>query len=172
MRRNGVALRRPVSASFSLPDENRSAATKRTHRQQHNNGRTQRVAALSSPPQNTLHIFFFLLFYFTAFTRLGLFPVKMATGAGWQQPPYNTSTGSTKYTPSPTSSMFYDGTLTLDYTQDLHLKMSKKIAQLTKVCGCLSHAEQSRAEQGRCGCGWSSTVFTGLCCISKLGAKL
>ncbi len=57
----------------------------------------------------------------------------MATGAGWQ-PPYNTSTSNTKYTPSPTSSMFYDGSLTLEYTQDLHLKMSKKIAQLTKVC--------------------------------------
>ena len=60
----------------------------------------------------------------------------MATGAGWQ-PPYNTAaTGNTKiYPPSPaTSSMFYDGSLTLEYTQDLHLKMSKKIAQLTKVC--------------------------------------
>uniref|UniRef100_A0A3Q4HQG9 Family with sequence similarity 184 member A n=1 Tax=Neolamprologus brichardi TaxID=32507 RepID=A0A3Q4HQG9_NEOBR len=29
--------------------------------------------------------------------------------------------------------MLYDGSLTLEYTQDLHLKMSKKIAQLTKV---------------------------------------
>ena len=56
----------------------------------------------------------------------------MATGAGWQ-PPYSTSTSSSKYSPSPTASMFYDGSLTLDYTQDLHLKMSKKIAQLTKV---------------------------------------
>ncbi|KAI9525757.1 hypothetical protein NQZ68_002305 [Dissostichus eleginoides] len=56
----------------------------------------------------------------------------MATGAGWL-PPYSTSTSSSKYSPSPTASMFYDGSLTLDYTQDLHLKMSKKIAQLTKV---------------------------------------
>lgn len=65
----------------------------------------------------------------------------MATGAGWQ-PPYNTSSSSntTKYTPSSTStaaSMFYDGSLTLEYTQDLHLKMSKKIAQLTKVCSVM-----------------------------------
>ncbi|TKS66485.1 Protein FAM184A [Collichthys lucidus] len=64
----------------------------------------------------------------------------MATGAGWQ-PPYNTSSSTsntTKYTPSSTStaaSMFYDGSLTLEYTQDLHLKMSKKIAQLTKLIG-------------------------------------
>lgn len=58
---------------------------------------------------------------------------NMATGTGWQ-PPYNTSTSGTKYGASPTSSMFYDGSATLEYTQDLHLKMSKKIAQLTKVC--------------------------------------
>lgn len=32
--------------------------------------------------------------------------------------------------------MFYDGSVALEYTQDLHLKMSKKIAQLTKVCSC------------------------------------
>lgn len=57
----------------------------------------------------------------------------MATGAGWQ-PPYSTSTSNTKYAPATTSSMFYDGSLTLEYTRDLHLKMSKKIAQLTKVC--------------------------------------
>lgn len=63
----------------------------------------------------------------------------MATGAGWQ-PAYGTSTsgssssgGGAKYVPSSTSSMFYDASLTLEYTQDLHLKMSKKIAQLTKV---------------------------------------
>ncbi|KAG7501702.1 hypothetical protein JOB18_005046 [Solea senegalensis] len=59
----------------------------------------------------------------------------MAAGAGWQPPYITSSTGSTKYTTtSPTSSsMFYDGSVTLEYTQDLHLKMSKKIAQLTKV---------------------------------------
>lgn len=60
----------------------------------------------------------------------------MATGAGWQ-PAYSTATTSTKYTPSPTSTMFFDGSVTLEYTQDLHLKMSKKIAQLTKVCVCV-----------------------------------
>lgn len=68
-------------------------------------------------------------------SSLDLFPVKMATGAGWQ-PPYNTSASNAKYNPSPTSTMFYGGNLTVEYTQDLHLKMSKKIAQLTKVCCC------------------------------------
>ncbi|CAB1414071.1 unnamed protein product [Pleuronectes platessa] len=59
----------------------------------------------------------------------------MATGAAGWQPPYSTSTSgsSTKYSLSPTPSMFYDGSLALEYTQDLHLKMSKKIAQLTKI---------------------------------------
>ncbi|XP_078022124.1 protein FAM184A isoform X3 [Epinephelus lanceolatus] len=70
----------------------------------------------------------------------------MATGAGWQ-PPYNTSTSSTKYTPSPTSSMFYDGSLTLEYTQDLHLKMSKKIAQLTKVIYALNTKNDEHEEE-------------------------
>ncbi|XP_028428142.1 protein FAM184A isoform X5 [Perca flavescens] len=70
----------------------------------------------------------------------------MATGSGWQ-PPYNTSTSSTKYTPSPTSSMFYDGTLTLEYTQDLHLKMSKKIAQLTKVIYALNTKNDEHEEE-------------------------
>ncbi|XP_069020322.1 protein FAM184A-like isoform X2 [Embiotoca jacksoni] len=71
----------------------------------------------------------------------------MATGAGWQ-PPYNTSTSSsTKYTQSPTASMFYDGSLTLDYTQDLHLKMSKKIAQLTKVIYALNTKNDEHEEE-------------------------
>ncbi|XP_031147987.1 protein FAM184A isoform X3 [Sander lucioperca] len=70
----------------------------------------------------------------------------MATGSGWQ-PPYNTSTSSTKYTPSSTSSMFYDGTLTLEYTQDLHLKMSKKIAQLTKVIYALNTKNDEHEEE-------------------------
>uniref|UniRef100_A0A8C4IW83 Protein FAM184A/B N-terminal domain-containing protein n=1 Tax=Dicentrarchus labrax TaxID=13489 RepID=A0A8C4IW83_DICLA len=70
----------------------------------------------------------------------------MATGTGWQ-PPYNTSTSSTKYTPSPTSSMFYDGSLTLEYTQDLHLKMSKKIAQLTKVIYALNTKNDEHEEE-------------------------
>ncbi|XP_038575631.1 protein FAM184A-like isoform X4 [Micropterus salmoides] len=70
----------------------------------------------------------------------------MATGAGWQ-PPYNISTSSTKYTPSPTSSMFYDGSLTLEYSQDLHLKMSKKIAQLTKVIYALNTKNDEHEEE-------------------------
>lgn len=62
----------------------------------------------------------------------------MATGAGWQQyysPAGNSSTGGAgKYNsgPPPSSMPFQSGT-TMEYTQDLHLKMSKKIAQLTKV---------------------------------------
>ncbi|XP_029030949.1 protein FAM184A-like isoform X3 [Betta splendens] len=70
----------------------------------------------------------------------------MATGAGWQ-PPYSTSTSSTKYTPSTASGMFYDGGLTLEYTQDLHLKMSKKIAQLTKVIYALNTKNDEHEEE-------------------------
>ncbi|KAF3857164.1 hypothetical protein F7725_009023 [Dissostichus mawsoni] len=70
----------------------------------------------------------------------------MATGAGWL-PPYSTSTSSSKYSPSPTASMFYDGSLTLDYTQDLHLKMSKKIAQLTKVIYALNTKNDEHEEE-------------------------
>ncbi|CAG5933050.1 unnamed protein product [Menidia menidia] len=70
----------------------------------------------------------------------------MATGAGWQ-PPYSTSTGNTKYAPSPTSSVFYEGSLTLEYTQDLHLKMSKKIAQLTKVIYALNTKNDEHEEE-------------------------
>ncbi|XP_042186668.1 protein FAM184A isoform X1 [Oncorhynchus tshawytscha] len=65
----------------------------------------------------------------------------MATGTGWQQlynsasgnPCIITSTG--KYN---SSNMFYEAGLTMEYTQDLHLKMSKKIAQLTKVIYALN----------------------------------
>uniref|UniRef100_A0A8C9RST9 Family with sequence similarity 184 member A n=1 Tax=Scleropages formosus TaxID=113540 RepID=A0A8C9RST9_SCLFO len=56
----------------------------------------------------------------------------MASGAGWQQyysPLGNASSGSGKYNPSG---------ITMEYTQDLHLKMSKKIAQLTKVIYALN----------------------------------
>lgn len=68
----------------------------------------------------------------------------MATGTGWT-PPYSVHTSTSnlnmvhnsgqtgKYIPSSAPGMFYEGSLTLEYTQDLHLKMSKKIAQLTKV---------------------------------------
>ncbi|XP_077370136.1 protein FAM184A isoform X4 [Festucalex cinctus] len=87
----------------------------------------------------------------------------MATGAGWQ-PAYATSTsgssssssnnsnsggggGGAKYVPSSTSSMFYDATLTMEYTQDLHLKMSKKIAQLTKVIYALNTKNDEHEEE-------------------------
>lgn len=93
-----------------------------------------------------------------AASRVGLFPVKMATGAGWQ-PPYNTSTSTTKYPPCTTSSMLYDGSLTLEYTQDLHLKMSKKIAQLTKVRG-REWVKLRGVVQSFRACKWSITVIT------------
>lgn len=62
----------------------------------------------------------------------------MATGTGWQQqyspasgnPPSTTGLGNN---PSSSTNLFYETGLTMEYTQDLHLKMSKKIAQLTKV---------------------------------------
>uniref|UniRef100_A0A672IQX9 Zgc:85722 n=1 Tax=Salarias fasciatus TaxID=181472 RepID=A0A672IQX9_SALFA len=43
--------------------------------------------------------------------------------------------------------MFYDGGLTLEYTQDLHLKMSKKIAQLTKVIYALNTKNDEHEEE-------------------------
>ncbi|KAK1793134.1 hypothetical protein P4O66_011540, partial [Electrophorus voltai] len=69
--------------------------------------------------------------------------VKMATGAGWQQP-YSSAPGNSAPAPGPgispstSTSLFYESGLTMDYTQDLHLKMSKKIAQLTKVIYALN----------------------------------
>ncbi|XP_037829782.1 protein FAM184A isoform X3 [Kryptolebias marmoratus] len=81
----------------------------------------------------------------------------MATGAGWQPPPpppppYNTSSsgggGGGKCSSCPASGgMFYDGSLTLEYTQDLHLKMSKKIAQLTKVIYALNTKNDEHEEE-------------------------
>ncbi|MGH0175789.1 UNVERIFIED_CONTAM: hypothetical protein FKN15_071605 [Acipenser sinensis] len=59
----------------------------------------------------------------------------MATGTGWQQygsSAGNSSTGAAKYNYATTSTMPYQTGLSLEYTPDLHLKMSKKIAQLTK----------------------------------------
>uniref|UniRef100_A0A3Q3VY38 Protein FAM184A/B N-terminal domain-containing protein n=1 Tax=Mola mola TaxID=94237 RepID=A0A3Q3VY38_MOLML len=43
--------------------------------------------------------------------------------------------------------MFYDGSATLEYTQDLHLKMSKKIAQLTKVIYALNTKNDEHEEE-------------------------
>uniref|UniRef100_A0A673MQH7 Protein FAM184A-like n=1 Tax=Sinocyclocheilus rhinocerous TaxID=307959 RepID=A0A673MQH7_9TELE len=66
----------------------------------------------------------------------------MATGAGWQHyynPAGSTSTGKYNSTSTSTStSTSFPSGLTLEYTQDLHLKMSKKIAQLTKVIYALN----------------------------------
>ncbi|XP_063080167.1 protein FAM184A [Engraulis encrasicolus] len=67
----------------------------------------------------------------------------MATGAGWQQQ-YSPASGNPPSTaglgnnPSPSTNVFYETALTMEYTQDLHLKMSKKIAQLTKVIYALN----------------------------------
>lgn len=64
--------------------------------------------------------------------------VKMATGTGWQppysiNPPAAAASGSGTSPSSTSSHLLYESALTMDYSQDLHLKMSKKIAQLTKV---------------------------------------
>ncbi|XP_069370893.1 protein FAM184A isoform X1 [Paralichthys olivaceus] len=60
----------------------------------------------------------------------------MATGSGWQPYYCPAAAGQGKFT-SPTTPSFQPG-ITLEYTQDLHLKMSKKIAQLTKVIYALN----------------------------------
>uniref|UniRef100_A0A8C2E0W0 Zgc:85722 n=1 Tax=Cyprinus carpio TaxID=7962 RepID=A0A8C2E0W0_CYPCA len=74
------------------------------------------------------------------------------TGTGWQQS-YSAAPGISSpaaaaasaaasgsgTSPSSTSShLLYESALTMEYTQDLHLKMSKKIAQLTKVIYALN----------------------------------
>ncbi|XP_030644009.1 protein FAM184A [Chanos chanos] len=67
----------------------------------------------------------------------------MATGPSWQQA-YNSAPGNLSASglgstsPSSPSNLFYESGLTMEYTQDLHLKMSKKIAQLTKVIYALN----------------------------------
>ena len=57
----------------------------------------------------------------------------MATpGMSWQQHHYGGSAaGTAKFVPSPAAAQ--QAGHSMDYSQDLHLKMSKKIAQLTKV---------------------------------------
>ncbi|KAM5285548.1 protein FAM184A isoform 2-T2 [Hipposideros larvatus] len=62
----------------------------------------------------------------------------MATpGMSWQQHHYGGSAaGATKFTPSPAAAQ--QAGHGMDYSQDLHLKMSKKIAQLTKVIYALN----------------------------------
>ncbi|XP_048348076.1 protein FAM184A isoform X1 [Sphaerodactylus townsendi] len=64
----------------------------------------------------------------------------MATpGMSWQQHYYssNSSTGAGKFTTTSSSSAT-SSQLSMEYNQDLHLKMSKKIAQLTKVIYALN----------------------------------
>nr|XP_046229189.1 protein FAM184A isoform X3 [Scatophagus argus] len=60
----------------------------------------------------------------------------MATGSGWQQ--YYCPAGQGKFSSSSASSMSFQSGIAMEYTQDLHLKMSKKIAQLTKVIYALN----------------------------------
>ncbi|XP_072299635.1 protein FAM184A isoform X2 [Eucyclogobius newberryi] len=64
----------------------------------------------------------------------------MATGSGWPpQPFYSPAAGQGKFTTSTsTTSLSFQPGITMEYTQDLHLKMSKKIAQLTKVIYALN----------------------------------
>uniref|UniRef100_A0A8D3DMB7 Family with sequence similarity 184 member A n=1 Tax=Scophthalmus maximus TaxID=52904 RepID=A0A8D3DMB7_SCOMX len=71
----------------------------------------------------------------------------MATGSGWQQQQYYcpaaaaaaaAGPGSKFSAPSSASSLQSAGIAAMEYTQDLHLKMSKKIAQLTKVIYALN----------------------------------
>ncbi|KAL6477339.1 hypothetical protein MHYP_G00131740 [Metynnis hypsauchen] len=78
----------------------------------------------------------------------------MATGAGWQGPS-NPSTappaapcapGATSPSSSAASRLLYESGLTMEYTQDLHLKMSKKIAQLTKVIYALNTKNDEHEE--------------------------
>lgn len=61
----------------------------------------------------------------------------MATGSGWQQQ-YYCPAGQGKFTSTSTSTLSFQSGITMEYTQDLHLKMSKKIAQLTKVIYALN----------------------------------
>lgn len=78
----------------------------------------------------------------------------MATpGMSWQQHYYGGSAaGAAKFVPSPAAAQ--QGGHSMDYSQDLHLKMSKKIAQLTKVRGASGSAGR-RPAAGRAGirCG-------------------
>ncbi|KAF7656420.1 hypothetical protein LDENG_00041400 [Lucifuga dentata] len=71
----------------------------------------------------------------------------MAAGAGWLPPYSSASGGGIKHPSSSSSGMFYDGSVTLDYTQEMHLKMSKKIAQLTKVIYALNTKNDEHEEE-------------------------
>ncbi|TNN68594.1 Protein FAM184A [Liparis tanakae] len=70
----------------------------------------------------------------------------MASGSAWQQ--YYCPTGQGKFSSSAATSMSFQTGITMEYTQDLHLKMSKKIAQLTKVKAELNGASGCRVTTG------------------------
>lgn len=73
----------------------------------------------------------FIITALISFLSIRSIVVKMATGSGWQQ--YYCPAGQGKFSSSSASSGSVQSGITMEYTQDLHLKMSKKIAQLTKV---------------------------------------
>ncbi|KAG8444604.1 hypothetical protein GDO86_009677 [Hymenochirus boettgeri] len=66
----------------------------------------------------------------------------MATGMSWQHQQHyysgGASAGAAKFVPSSTGMMAHQPGQSIEYTADLHLKMSKKIAQLTKVIYALN----------------------------------
>ncbi|XP_041418185.1 family with sequence similarity 184 member A L homeolog isoform X3 [Xenopus laevis] len=66
----------------------------------------------------------------------------MATGMSWQQQQNyysgGASVGAAKFMPSSPGVMAHQASLSMEYTAELHLKMSKKIAQLTKVIYALN----------------------------------
>ncbi|KAM8954109.1 protein FAM184A isoform 1-T1 [Pelodytes ibericus] len=66
----------------------------------------------------------------------------MATGMSWQQQQHYYSGGASasaaKFVPSSPGIMAHQAGLSMEYTAELHLKMSKKIAQLTKVIYALN----------------------------------
>ncbi|ELW48797.1 Protein FAM184A [Tupaia chinensis] len=72
----------------------------------------------------------------------------MATpGMSWQQHYYGGSaTGAAKFAPSPAAAQLAGHSM--DYSLDMHLKMSKKIAQLTKVKGAAAGRGRRRPRAG------------------------
>ncbi|XP_075718525.1 protein FAM184A isoform X3 [Rhinoderma darwinii] len=64
----------------------------------------------------------------------------MATGMSWHQQQHyyggGASTSTAKFVPSSPGVMAHQAGLSMEYTAELHLKMSKKIAQLTKHLPC------------------------------------
>ncbi|XP_075124148.1 protein FAM184A isoform X2 [Leptodactylus fuscus] len=66
----------------------------------------------------------------------------MATGMSWHQQQHyyggGASTSTAKFVPSSPGVMAHQAGLSMEYTAELHLKMSKKIAQLTKVIYALN----------------------------------